>query len=338
MQNKEIDAYILAKQKAKCKSEAIAGCGAEIQIPTPRTLPFCEQLPDLPQCYNYGHMNDKTPTSSEMFFKAPQKHQPFEFDYLKILGFQTRNNAQGKHIKRTFLQALGMDVEKLSELKEAQLELKQAISECIDKMLRKSKPVEDKENDWPLEQYPKYAHYDPNDAALMDRMLRDAFQHLKKNPKFVWAQLPDAHKLPMLREWIWQRFGKVYTSKERYASYRKSIKLFNALDGQKFKVRQPRNNDVADQQTFKANCHGYVEQKVKVINGKYLNKLDDGLLEQSRTLWFAMRPYLCAGGPPNGTYFAYKPSQPGDTQWWRTWKPTEFRDNRAAWRKRQIRN
>lgn len=349
LQNKEIEADIMAKQKAKCRSEARTGiveetgCGDCIVIGIPKSLPVCfdakrNQIVELPDCYNYGHIDPKTPRSSEIFFQAPQNHEPFKFEYDKIFGLQSQNISQKRHIERLFLEALGVDVEKLNELQENQLDLKMATCECIEQTLRKFKPVEAVgDNDaWPLVQYPKYGKYDPNDTELMEKMLRDAFDYMKNNPKFVWAQLPDAYKLPMLREWMWQRYGKVYTPRDRYKSYAKSAQIFKALDKSAIAVKQPTLKDLGKQELVDYNCRSYVEKKVKIIHRKYFNRLSDAMLERSRILWYAMRPYLCAGGPPRHTYFAYMPSRFGDIQHSCIWKSTEFRDNRAAWVERQM--
>ncbi|GBP04427.1 hypothetical protein EVAR_72015_1, partial [Eumeta japonica] len=100
------------------------------------------------------------------------------------------------------------------------------------------------ESSKPLSKYPSSANYNAENAQLMDRMLFEAFQHLRKNPKFVWAQLPDAHKVPFLREWIAHRFGKEYTPTERAKSYKRSCLVFRALDKNNLKLAIPNSNNI----------------------------------------------------------------------------------------------
>ncbi|KAL7029411.1 hypothetical protein ACKWTF_006234 [Chironomus riparius] len=42
------------------------------------------------------------------------------------------------------------------------------------------------------------------------KLLREAIDLMRKNPKFVLAALPQCHRLPILREWILQRYGVKY--------------------------------------------------------------------------------------------------------------------------------
>jgi hypothetical protein len=45
------------------------------------------------------------------------------------------------------------------------------------------------------------------------KLLREAIDVMRNNPKFVLAALPQCHRLPILREWILQRYGVKYIDK-----------------------------------------------------------------------------------------------------------------------------
>lgn len=46
------------------------------------------------------------------------------------------------------------------------------------------------------------------------KLLDDAIGVLRRNPKFVFAALPDSNRLPFLREWILQKYGVRHTDEE----------------------------------------------------------------------------------------------------------------------------
>jgi hypothetical protein len=48
------------------------------------------------------------------------------------------------------------------------------------------------------------------DREKILKLLREAISLMRKNPKFVLAALPQSHRLPILREWILQRYGVKY--------------------------------------------------------------------------------------------------------------------------------
>lgn len=60
-------------------------------------------------------------------------------------------------------------------------------------------------------------------------------------------------------------------------------------------------------------------------------------MEQSRILWFAMRGYICSGGPPREAFYAYMPARRRDIIRFRLWTPYEYMDAKTAWEKRQAR-
>jgi len=71
--------------------------------------------------------------------------------------------------------------------------------------------------------------FDPNDAAQMDKLLKDGMRVLRKEPRYVLACLPDAHKLPVLREWVKRRYGKTYSQKELEESIAESSRIFELV-------------------------------------------------------------------------------------------------------------
>uniref|UniRef100_A0A1I8M737 DUF4771 domain-containing protein n=1 Tax=Musca domestica TaxID=7370 RepID=A0A1I8M737_MUSDO len=288
--------------------------------------------------YDFSRVGD-TPKASQTFFCSPTEHKPFIFDYRKIFQSKTRTR-NGDWVKQAFIEALNQDLCLLNDLREAASQLEIAASQCatniwqrkLQKCNNELKRSENRLSSWPLPQYPPDGEYDVEDRALMDKMLADAFEYMRRDPKFVLAQLPEAHKLPMLREWLGRRFGKVYTTKDRYDSYRYSLKVFHALDRMSFDFPTPTSAQIGQHHFVTYNCKKYLGRKVNVIKRHFFRRLDNAIMRQSRTYWFAMRGYLCSGpGPPRQTFFAYMPSRLRDIQRFRLWKRSEHRPDKAAW-------
>uniref|UniRef100_A0A1A9UH14 DUF4771 domain-containing protein n=1 Tax=Glossina austeni TaxID=7395 RepID=A0A1A9UH14_GLOAU len=295
--------------------------------------------------FDYGHIA-VTPTQSQTFFQAPKNYRPFAFDYRKIFEFKDKTSTDEMKLKNAFLEALDADISNLTELQKAKMNVEESARNCADKIwLDSVKERLDKDADdllfrqgrgKPLVQYPDNAYYDPKDKVLMEKMLFDAFEYLRKNPKFVWAQLPEAHKVPMLREWIARRYGKVYTTQERWRSYKTSLKIFQALYTLDMSVPPPNAAQLGPNMFLSYNCRDYIDKKGRAIKNEYNRRLNENIMEQSRVFWFAMRGYLCSSGPPRNTFFAYMPSRFRDIQRFRLWKPNEYRNYKRAYDKRRI--
>uniref|UniRef100_A0A1A9ZWD2 DUF4771 domain-containing protein n=1 Tax=Glossina pallidipes TaxID=7398 RepID=A0A1A9ZWD2_GLOPL len=295
--------------------------------------------------FNYGHICI-TPTESQTFFQAPKNYKPFSFDYRKIFEFKDKISADEMKLKNAFLEALDEDISNLTDLQKAKMNVEESARKCADKIwLDSVKERLDKDADdllfrqglgKPLVQYPDNAYYDAKDKVLMEKMLFDAFEYLRKNPKFVWAQLPEAHKVPMLREWIARRYGKVYTNQERWRSYKVSLKIFQALYTLDMSVPPPTAAQLGRNMFLSYSCRDYIDKKGRAIKNDYNRRLNENIMEQSRVFWFAMRGYLCSSGPPRNTFFAYMPSRFRDIQRFRLWKPTEYRNYKRAYDKRRV--
>ncbi|KAL9916707.1 uncharacterized protein ACN2A1_002806 [Glossina fuscipes fuscipes] len=295
--------------------------------------------------YDYGHIC-VTPTESQTFFQAPTNHKPFTFDYRKIFEFKDKSSADDMKMKNVFLEALDEDISNLTALQKAKMNVLESAKKCANKIWLdavKERLEKDAEEllyrqglGKPLVQYPNNAYYDPRDKVLMEKMLFDAFEYLRKNPKFVWAQLPEAHKVPMLREWIARRYGKVYTNKERWRSYRVSLKIFQALYTLDMSLPPPTAAQLGRNMFLSYNCRDYIDKKGQAIKNDYDRRLNENIMEQSRVFWFAMQGHLCSGGPPRNTFFAYMPSRYRDIQRFRLWKSNEYRNYKRAYEKRRI--
>lgn len=240
------------------------------------------------QNYDYGHSKTVSPTTSQYFFTSPTQHQPYKFNYDKIFNCEYESNNSVKFIRKICARTLqdrqdeelsrcfdmptvagvakqyadNYWVEKHVEMRKGYIDTRKQIglTEVEDLSAQGHLPSSE---DMPAEM-PKLGFYDCEDKELMHRMLRIALAHLAKNPKYVLASLKDCHKLPFLREWIYQRYGKRYTQAERIADFKVSRKMLIGINNLRAGVRIPRSSDIAKNAILKkkSTCHSYLNKKV----------------------------------------------------------------------------
>lgn len=212
---------------------------------------------------------DSIATSSQRFFHAPTVCRPHTFDYRQIFLYQKHDNKW----QMAFLEALSKDLSTLTALQKAESQIAFAASECASTIWKNhlhSYILEGRDlhiskgpSVIPFLRHQEVETNNTEDRAIIDKILADACNYLRKNPKFVMAQLPEAHKLPMLREWISRRFGKVYSPKERRHSYRYSLQIFHALDRMPFNFSTPTAEQLSKNQFVPYDCKTYLSRKVR---------------------------------------------------------------------------
>lgn len=176
------------------------------------------------------------------YFEMGEDGKPYKFDYRKIFTFG-QNTSDQMRVKRAFIEAIDSDICLLNRLEYEDV-TEDAVDRCVHKTWKdgihyqeeKSESEDDNrtEEERKLHQarlnlFPQLDYYDPNDNDLMDTMLKNALHYLKDDPRYVLASLPHVHRLPILMEWIRQRYGKRYTPEELAKSYAKSLPILRAL-------------------------------------------------------------------------------------------------------------
>lgn len=245
------------------------------------------------QKYDYGHDKTISPTASQLFFESPTDNRPYKFNYEKIYNCEYDFN-RDKFIKNVCARVLEADgkgakghcydmpnvgevAQKYADMKwdEQQKTMRQHYHRT-----RKAIGLTSVEN-LDAQQHLAFTElsnsitaqtfYDCEDKELMHRMLSTALGHLAKNPKYVLATLPDCHKLPCLREWIYQRYGKTYTYAERVADFAHSRKMLMGINNLRLDVHVPRTNDVSKNPYLrpKSTCFNYMLKKVSIPFGHF---------------------------------------------------------------------
>lgn len=249
--------------------------------------PNCTKMCDLPndkidviiKPYNINdHCNvNDSDTLLDAVFNRPTKHKPYQFDYQKIFASKPKDKEKIS-IRQMFLAALDETPSNLpAETDQSHRTYDEAVRKCAQKtfneeLIKYQKEKKSKvdalntEKFNPLGDYSPLSLHNAENFVLMEKLLFDAFQYLRRDPKFVWAQLPDAHRVPSLREWIARRFGKVYPPAERIKSYRMSCIVFGALDKSKFNFSLPTANYIGKNYFLNYNCRSHIERKVMIYS------------------------------------------------------------------------
>ncbi|XP_043642965.1 uncharacterized protein LOC122613057 [Drosophila teissieri] len=178
--------------------------------------------------------------------------------------------------------------------------------------------------------------FDPNDDAQMDQLLKDGMRVLRKEPRYVLACLPDAHKLPVLREWIKRRYGKTYSQKELEDNLTESNRIFELVTILQNSCTSPDLMGIDRLPRSKENFNYYKQVKTTAALAKqaYHDQLNASYLANMSSAWYAMGNYLVPGGPPRRTFFAYIASNPQEIMRNKMWNG-EFRNYRSMRDKRK---
>jgi len=149
------------------------------------------------------------------------------------------------------------------------------------------------------------------DEKKLFGMLKQAIELMKENPKFVLASLPDVHRLPLLREWILQRYGRRYTRKhnvtrllqsraQQQILLQKRIVPFVTIPrATKFGINK--NNVTFDEV---AELRPAVGKWIK----DYKQKQAEDVIKRCRLFWPIMDPYLCNSERMRAIFYDYLPS------------------------------
>nr|XP_014091466.1 uncharacterized protein LOC106618301 [Bactrocera oleae] len=317
------------KTQSRKSSLTNAHCGCR-NVCKPKVY-NCDSNYDYMQNYDYGHSD--TSSETKAFFNAPHKHSPFKFDYQKIFDIAFEQE-DAINIKKTCVAAIRSEECLKNHHAESRENIDEAIKNCTMKTMentfRKSRTNVEYDTVPLLPSAKANTYYDPNNKALMHQMLKEGIERLAKDTRYVLAALPDAHKLPILRYWIYQRYGKVYTQKELIEIFKSSTLLFRALLQIQIHEALPSPTDLGRAVFIDYSCHSYLMRKCDRIKDLFYKRVDKAIMDQSRHLYIAMTPYVYAGRSPNKTIFAYLPSRPNDIQHFRVWSP---RDCKPRWAK-----
>ena len=172
--------------------------------------------------YDYDHCHQET----QQFFIKPTRNSPYSFDYEHI--FATNTLRDVGPVKNAVFKALDLDKNLTEE---------SAVTVCLKDFWQYELKLwnEKYEADQDEKETKIVATEIGQNRQKIFKLLKNAIKIMKKNPKFVLAALPNAHRLPILKEWILKRYGIVGTQKnikknfEANKFYRKTLQKMSAV-------------------------------------------------------------------------------------------------------------
>ncbi|KAH8332570.1 hypothetical protein KR074_005656 [Drosophila pseudoananassae] len=153
-------------------------------------------------------------------------------------------------------------------------------------------------------------NFDPDNKALMDRLLKDGFNELRKDPRCVYASFPNSHKSFVMSEWIKRRYGKTYNEKEICRLVKKGIPTFHRVANTMMSPVSPDPEGFTQEDTFDD-----VERLTKMahdLKTAYRMDFNNTILDKARRLWMAMVPHLNKDSSMIKTFYAYLPVRYAD--------------------------
>ncbi|EDW03659.1 GH10380 [Drosophila grimshawi] len=158
---------------------------------------------------------------------------------------------------------------------------------------------------------------DPEDKPRLMDLLKTAMNKLKDNPHYVLVTLPNAHKLPILLDWIADRYGKTYSYLQMNKLVNSSRIVYEQLMKQAAQKALPLPEPVGS--------HKNLSCRLKEINAEYHGRLNKIALENSRLIWLALRGYSHLTDSKQETFFAYMPTKEQDFLRHNLWKSSDYR-------------
>lgn len=220
--------------------------------------------------YDYGH-SEQAKHVTETYFKAPVENQPYMFDYPKVFEHNQCESTR-LNVQKEFLKVINSDLSLDKNDPNAPKNLDDAIKAYAKKAFKEGVAAEnvklaaEEERKKNRRRYPyldvEMDYYDPEDEKLMQSMLKNALDYLAKNPKYVLASMPDAHKLPSLLSWMETRYGKTYTREQLVKMHVKTRPTFHALKQMTVDVQLPSAKSLGNAIYVNYNCRDYLMKKV----------------------------------------------------------------------------
>ncbi|KAH8247323.1 hypothetical protein KR038_002452, partial [Drosophila bunnanda] len=248
-----------------------------------------------------------------------------KFDYRELFGslHRTHSGDEQMRLKEAFVKAIDDDVQYLSAAlsgeeigsidtlvdkaaKRAFANNVKTFHKELEKMQRRKAAEKADQGDQRLHWGQKF--YDCENLPLMKEMLRLGLLQVAKDKRYVLPTLPNVHATPYLIEWICHRYGKRYSQRECYQSYRESKVIIDkmlAFARLNLVHVPPINADASLRDPDK------LQQVAQCLGMRQTRLFANSLMEVCRVFYLAMRPQLCTPGM-RSTFYTYMPAHYND--------------------------
>ncbi|XP_052858897.1 uncharacterized protein LOC128266427 [Drosophila gunungcola] len=267
------------------------------------------------------------------FFRSPSRRGPFVFHYHELAprpeSHAPRDVMRAEAIRSLRPQSCPSSEDQFNERLDPRAQVVAAIVECAQNMWfgsleahqRNKASFESKKSDPPLETCGQgqgdldwtrdITHFDPDNHQLMERLLKDGFSILRRDPRCVFAAFPDSHKSTVMKEWIKRRYGKTYSYEEIGRGMRKGLKTFVRV------VHKLANEPPSAKRTGYSAKDTYDDiVRLKALSERlkanYRMPLNDKILNLTSICWQALQPHLVNGSSLLNSFFAYLPVRYAD--------------------------
>ncbi|XP_068151095.1 uncharacterized protein [Drosophila tropicalis] len=206
-----------------------------------------------------------------------------------------------------------------------------AIDKCAINIFKQEMAIRDKMQETELkasvnsENLLHITNIDPDNRNQMVELLKSGLKILQRDPRYVLATFSNAHKLPILVDWVANRYGKTYNRREMEQIVNSSFSVYDQLDRMR---RNPLGKLVRTNVCgiVSYDDHARIMHRAHCMKMKYHRQLNEKELEQSRLIWLALRGYSHLSGYIGDTFFAYMPSREMDLKRHNVWKRSDYRD------------
>uniref|UniRef100_A0A182FW59 DUF4771 domain-containing protein n=2 Tax=Anopheles albimanus TaxID=7167 RepID=A0A182FW59_ANOAL len=248
--------------------------------------------------------------SKGRYFRFQDWPVPFRFDYRMILG--PRRNTHYP-IRDTIRRAFDLHVSASGST---------TTSEGIERFVKKT--WKEELNHW-NEQMEESRRLDNNHSIKprnpldvndidtknprdLKQLLKRALHELAKNPKYILATFPDAHKLPLLVAWIRQRYACPISPEERRTALLASRYFWEFLIPHATSARCPVRDDAGYEAKVNWNYKQKLEAKTTTPMNRFYRRLKKLDIQEGRLWWASMVPYHAGPDRFRRTFYAYFPN------------------------------
>ncbi|CAO1408366.1 unnamed protein product [Diamesa hyperborea] len=258
------------------------------------------QLPDVvdeKNHFDYNHCHQET----QQFFTKPTRSSAYSFDYEHI--FSTNTLRDVGPVKNAVFKALELDNYLTEE---------SAITVCLKDIWQ-----------YELKLWNEKYEADQDEKATkivttqvgrkkqeIFKLLKNAIKLMKKNPKFVLAALSGAHRLPILREWILNRYGikctpaDIKKKDEANKIHRGTLEKIGVVP--RIKIPSYKHFGIKDS-SISYDQAVLLRPKIDKWIKQYYKDLALGTIQRNRCYWATMEPYLCNTEGMRRIFYAYAP-------------------------------
>lgn len=247
-------------------------------------------------------------SASKQYFKAPSAISPYEFDFDLI--FANNEPDEGcDPIKDALKKAMNTDGSPIVAADKVFVEMWQ--SELL-KWKERQTNKDSRDSMSCGNSYSDYSEEDDffkieNSQRSIRKALKQVFSRMAKDPYFMLASLPDAHKLPIFEAWVRNRYNLKKSEKaRRRILLQNEYKLMDLVPAW-ICTRPPSNGIVFPwAATLNYDNHDRLHQRKDLMKGDHEKCLKQNLINVNRLLWAAFEAKLCAPRLRD-IFYAYNP-------------------------------